>query len=115
MNDFDARAKDWDSDPTKIERARAIAAAIEANVPLEPSMHALEYGAGTGLLGFALRPRVGELTLVDGSVGMLDVVDDQVHDFQAFGAMSRISVGAIARIGEAVQVFAPVPKMAARA
>jgi epsilon-lactone hydrolase len=44
----------------------------------------------------------------------LDVFDDQVHDFQAFGAMSRISVEAISRIGEAVQVFAPVPKMAAR-
>jgi len=37
-----------------------------------------------------------------------------VHDFQAFGALSRISVEAIARVGEAVQVFAPVPKMAAR-
>ncbi|RPH65825.1 MAG: alpha/beta hydrolase [Myxococcaceae bacterium] len=44
----------------------------------------------------------------------LDVFDDQVHDFQAFGALSRISVEAIARVGEAVQVFAPVPKMAAR-
>ena len=42
----------------------------------------------------------------------LDVFDDQVHDFQAFGALSRISVEAIARVGEAVQVFAPVPKMA---
>ena len=44
----------------------------------------------------------------------LDVFDDQVHDFQVFGAMSRISVEAIARVGEAVRVFAPVPKMAAR-
>jgi hypothetical protein len=44
----------------------------------------------------------------------LDVFDDQVHAFQVFGAMSRISVGAIGRIGEAVQVFAPVPKMASR-
>jgi acetyl esterase/lipase len=42
----------------------------------------------------------------------LDVFDDQVHDFQAFGALSRISLEAIARAGEAVQVFAPVPKMA---
>ena len=42
----------------------------------------------------------------------LDVFDDQVHDFQIFGALSRTSVEAIARAGEAVQVFAPVPKMA---
>jgi acetyl esterase/lipase len=44
----------------------------------------------------------------------LDVFDDQVHAFQAFGALSRVSREAIARIGEAVQVFAPVPKMASR-
>jgi acetyl esterase/lipase len=42
----------------------------------------------------------------------LDVFEDQVHDFQAFGALSRISLDAITRAGEAVQVFAPVPKMA---
>ena len=42
----------------------------------------------------------------------LDVFEDQVHDFQAFGAMSRTSLEAIARAGEAIQVFAPVPKMA---
>ena len=42
----------------------------------------------------------------------LDVFDDQVHDFQAFGALSSTSLDAISRAGEAVQVFAPVPKMA---
>jgi monoterpene epsilon-lactone hydrolase len=42
----------------------------------------------------------------------LDVFDDQVHDFQAFGALSRTSLDAIARVGEAVQVFAPISKMA---
>jgi acetyl esterase/lipase len=42
----------------------------------------------------------------------LDVFDDQVHDFQAFGALSRTSLDAIARAGEAVQVFAPISKMA---
>jgi acetyl esterase/lipase len=42
----------------------------------------------------------------------LDVFDDQVHAFQAFGALSRTSLDAITRAGEAVQVFAPVPKMA---
>lgn len=42
----------------------------------------------------------------------LDVFEDQVHDFQGFGALSRTSLEAIGRAGEAVQVFAPVPKMA---
>ncbi len=71
--DFDARAATWDDDPTKVERARAIAAAIARAVPLSPSMSALEYGAGTGLLGFMLRDRLGELTLADVSDGMLEV------------------------------------------
>ncbi|MGZ6135351.1 MAG: alpha/beta hydrolase fold domain-containing protein, partial [Myxococcaceae bacterium] len=42
----------------------------------------------------------------------LDVWDDQVHDFQTFGALSSASLAAIARAGEAVQVFVPVLKMA---
>jgi len=71
--DFDTRAATWDDDPTKVERARAIAAAIARAVPLAPSMSALEYGAGTGLLGFMLRDRLGELTLADVSDGMLEV------------------------------------------
>jgi SAM-dependent methyltransferase len=78
MADFDARAKDWDADPAKIERAHAIAAAIEANVPLDRSMRVLEYGCGTGLLGFELRPRIGALTLADVSDGMLDVVREKL-------------------------------------
>ncbi len=78
MTDFDARAKNWDADPAKVERALAVAAAIEANVALRPTMSALEYGCGTGLLGFALRPRVGELTLADVSDGMLDVVREKL-------------------------------------
>ena len=71
--DFDARAATWDDDPAKVERARAIAAAIARAVPIAPSMSALEYGAGTGLLGFMLRDRLGDLALADVSDGMLEV------------------------------------------
>ncbi len=42
----------------------------------------------------------------------LDVWEDQVHDFQTFGALSRTSLEAIAQAGEAVQIFTPVLKMA---
>ena len=71
--DFDARAATWDDDPAKVDRARAIADTISREVSLSKSMHALEYGAGTGLLGFMLRPKLGELTLADLSDGMLAV------------------------------------------
>jgi SAM-dependent methyltransferase len=54
VGDFDARAATWDDDPTKVERARAIADAILREVAVPPACAALEYGAGTGLLGFML-------------------------------------------------------------
>jgi ubiquinone/menaquinone biosynthesis C-methylase UbiE len=72
-SDFDARAATWDDDPTKVERAQAIADAIVRNVLLTSTMHALEYGAGTGLLSFMLRPRLGDVRLADVSDGMLAV------------------------------------------
>jgi len=78
VSDFDARAATWDDDPTKVERARSIADAILREVPLAPSMAALEYGAGTGLLGFMLRDRIGELTLADISDGMLEVAQRKI-------------------------------------
>src|SRR5580765_4302893 len=70
---FDARAANWDDDPAKVERARAIADAIVREAPLSHSMEALEYGAGTGLVGFMLRSRLADVTLADLSEGMLEV------------------------------------------
>src|SRR5262249_46849238 len=78
VSDFDARAATWDGDPTKVERARAIADAILREVPPRPAIAALEYGAGTGLLGFMLRDRIGELTLADISDGMLEVAQRKI-------------------------------------
>jgi hypothetical protein len=34
MTNFDERAKDWDSDPKKVERARAVAEAIRKAILL---------------------------------------------------------------------------------
>ncbi len=76
--DFDARAATWDDDPSKTERARAVADAIIAQVPLARSMRALEYGCGTGLLSLMLRPALGDITLADVSQGMLDVAAAKV-------------------------------------
>jgi len=77
-NDFDARAATWDDDPEKVERARAVADAIVRHVALSPSMRAMEYGCGTGLLSFMLRPRLGHVTLADVSDGMLAVAAGKI-------------------------------------
>jgi ubiquinone/menaquinone biosynthesis C-methylase UbiE len=41
-------------------------------------MRALEYGCGTGLLGLALHPDLGRITLADSSPGMLAVLDEKI-------------------------------------
>ena len=76
--DFDARAATWDDDPAKVLRAQAIADAIVREVALTPAMDALEYGSGTGLLGFMLRPRFADVTLADLSDGMLAVAAKKI-------------------------------------
>jgi ubiquinone/menaquinone biosynthesis C-methylase UbiE len=78
MTNFDERAKDWDSDPKKVERARAVADAIRSAIPLTPKMTTLEYGCGTGLLSFALQSNLGPITLADTSQGMLDVLSEKI-------------------------------------
>jgi ubiquinone/menaquinone biosynthesis C-methylase UbiE len=78
MTNFDMRAKDWDSDPLKVERAQRVAEAIRKNVPLTRGMSGLEYGCGTGLLSFALQPSLGHITLADSSAGMLEVLQEKI-------------------------------------
>ena len=78
MTNFDKRAKDWDSDPKKVERARVVADAIRKAVPLSANMNALEIGCGTGLLSFALQEDLRQITLADTSQGMLDVLSEKI-------------------------------------
>ena len=78
MTNFDERAKDWDSDPKKVERARVVAEEIRKTVPLSREMNAFEYGCGTGLLSFALQEDLGQIILADTSQGMLDVLAEKV-------------------------------------
>lgn len=78
MTNFDERAKHWDDDPTKVQRAQAVADAIRMALPLQPSMTALEYGCGTGLLSFELQKDFVSITLADTSQGMLEVLADKI-------------------------------------
>jgi ubiquinone/menaquinone biosynthesis C-methylase UbiE len=78
MTNFDEEAKSWDANPLRVARANAVAAALQARLPLAPSMRAMEYGSGTGLLSFALRPCLGHITLADSSPGMLAVLAEKI-------------------------------------
>ncbi len=81
-NDFDARARTWDEDEAKAERAQRVAEAIASGVPSLSGRSVLEYGAGTGLLGLALQPLVAEVTLADSSPGMLAVAREKIASRQ---------------------------------
>lgn len=75
---FDERAAAWDADPAKVARALAVAAAIRSRVPTDRAMRVLEYGCGTGLLGFALQPHCGRIALADSSSGMLATLQGKI-------------------------------------
>lgn len=77
-NDFDSRASTWDADPAKVHRARRVAEAITREVPDLARRSVLDYGAGTGLLGFQLLPRAAHITFADVSKGMLAVVEEKI-------------------------------------
>jgi 2-polyprenyl-3-methyl-5-hydroxy-6-metoxy-1,4-benzoquinol methylase len=77
-SDFDAKASTWDSDPAKVDRARRVAEAIAREVPDLATRSVLDYGAGTGLLGFELLPRAARITFADVSRGMLAVVEEKL-------------------------------------
>jgi len=75
---FDSKARQWDENPVFQERARKIADALRAMVPLSTRMSALDYGSGSGLLSFPLKDELGFITLADTSAGMLDVVREKI-------------------------------------
>ncbi|HTP29563.1 MAG TPA: class I SAM-dependent methyltransferase [Anaeromyxobacteraceae bacterium] len=77
-SEFDERARAWD-DAGRIERARQVADVIAAAIPWLSRARVLEYGAGTGLLGFALRDRAAHVTLADSSCEMLAVAREKIR------------------------------------
>jgi 2-polyprenyl-3-methyl-5-hydroxy-6-metoxy-1,4-benzoquinol methylase len=80
MSTFDERAREWDTDD-RIERAEAVARAIHERIPLGRDARIIDIGAGTGLLGLALRTLNGgarELVLAEPSAGMRGVASSKV-------------------------------------
>jgi ubiquinone/menaquinone biosynthesis C-methylase UbiE len=100
MNDnFDAKAGGWDENPERHERAEDVASAIKAK-GLTPET-ALEFGCGTGLLSFALRPFAGRTVLADTSPGMIEVLTKKIDGAGASDLSARlISQGAKELSGE---------------
>lgn len=78
MTIFDEVAEKWEKDPVRLERAARVAETIREKVPLDVHWEAMEFGCGTGQLSFFLREKLGHITLVDTSEGMLEVVRKKI-------------------------------------
>lgn len=77
---FDEKAKDWDKDPKKAERAALFALEIKKETGDRKIVKALEFGSGTGLVSFQLTDRIDNMVLADTSAGMLDVLKQKIEE-----------------------------------
>lgn len=78
-NEFDTAAQNWDQEQYRHDRAKAVADQIRQQVTLTPQMHVLEFGCGTGLLGFNLLSAAASVTFADSSEGMLIQVNEKIR------------------------------------
>ncbi|MEI6122559.1 MAG: class I SAM-dependent methyltransferase [Bacteroidota bacterium] len=78
INHFDTVAREWDKNLVHAKRTEAIAAALLQMAPMHYAMKALEFGAGTGLLSFALKDHLAEITLMDNSAEMIKVIEEKI-------------------------------------
>ncbi|MEA1920856.1 MAG: class I SAM-dependent methyltransferase [Campylobacterota bacterium] len=72
MSRFDKAAKDWDANDMRTQLSNNIAKTLMHEVTLTPSMHIMDFGAGTGLLSSHVAPKVAKIAAVDISAGMLN-------------------------------------------
>ena len=77
--DFDKEAAAWDENPGRVRMTNAIADAIAEEIKLKADMDVLDFGCGTGLITVRLSPLVHSVTAVDGSQGMLDVLQAKIR------------------------------------
>ena len=77
--DFNQRAKDWDKDPKREERAKAFAGEILEFLGNKNLRNAIEFGSGTGLVSFRMKDRFETITLADNSSGMMEVLVEKIR------------------------------------
>lgn len=75
---FDAKAGSWDADAGRVRQAADVAAAIIRDVAPTKEMDALDFGCGSGLVTLNIQPLVRQITGVDSSRGMLEVLRSKV-------------------------------------
>ena len=75
---FDEAARLWDREERRVLRAKAVAERLEPLLEPYRGKYALDFGCGTGLLGFFLRDRFARIDLLDPSEGMIEVLSSKI-------------------------------------
>lgn len=81
-DNFAHRATDWDK-PSKIEMTDIFVAALLREINLEKQWKAFEIGAGTGLVGLQLLPKLNTVVFEDTSEAMLSVLKQKLTGAEA--------------------------------
>lgn len=81
MKEFDKKAATWDEDPMKVERSQLIAIQIKEYFDGRQFVDGLEYGSGTGLLGFEFVDACDHLTLMDESSEMIRLANEKAKAY----------------------------------
>ena len=76
-DNFKDKAQTWDKGSTRVNGAKTIADAISKNIKLESHMQLMDFGVGTGLLGFEILPQVDKILGIDISQKMLEKLDEK--------------------------------------
>ena len=77
MSTFDTRAQNWDNGDIRVNGANKIADAIRAVINLNKEMEIIDFGTGTGLLGFSIAPSVKHIYGIDTSAKMLKKLQEK--------------------------------------
>lgn len=77
---FAHKAADYDEAVRRTRNIRNIGDQLIAQVPLEPYMHLMDFGAGTGLLLSQIAPHVQQITAVDVSPAMIAELTRKLDD-----------------------------------
>ena len=77
MSHFDKKAKNWDNGDIRVNGAATIANAIKEKIKLKKEMEIMDFGVGTGLLGFIIAEDVKKVYGVDTSTQMLVKLEEK--------------------------------------
>ena len=75
---FNREASQWDENPQRRAVALGVAQAIIVAINPDKTMHALEFGCGTGLVSMEIAPLVKTLSAIDTSREMLAVFHEKI-------------------------------------